>query len=164
MKTIKTLLLVLLFTTLAKAQDVRFKAFTFTDPVATSTDGFNIGLGIEYQMSVVYFKAQTFVFPDLRGYTYTELTGVPLGFNYHDRFRNLRAFAGLKLGVILRGGAPNPTYGGETGIELYPYGESNGFSVGIMLSYDRRTDSKVHDTSIEPYFRGSGFITLGYSF
>lgn len=163
-KTVLTLLLIIVVTTLSKAQDVRFKAFTFTDPIATTKDGFNIGLGIEYQMSVVYFKAQTFVFPDLRGYTYTELTGTPLGFNYHDRFRNFRAYTGLKLGVILRDGGTHPTYGGEVGVEYYPNGESQGFNFGIMLSRDRRTDGRVHDISIEPYFRNSGFITLGYSF
>lgn len=162
--TLLTVLLITLFTLTTKAQDVRFKAFTFTDPVATTTDGFNIGLGIEYQMSTVYFKAQTFIFPDLRGFTYTELTGVPLGFNYHDRFRDFRAYTGLKLGVILRDNAPHPTWGGEIGIEFYTNGDSEGFSFGLMGSLDRRTDGKIHDVDIMPYWRGSGFAVVGWSF
>lgn len=148
----------------AKAQDKRFTMFTYSDPVATYKDGFNAGFGIDYQMSVTYFKAQLFVFPDLNGKTYTEITGTPLGFNLHDMFENWRVYGGLKLGVIIRDGGPFPTYGFEAGVDYYFNGSSDGVFVGVGVSRDRRTDVKVWDESIEPYWRNNGFVKFGFTF
>ena len=148
----------------ANAQDKRFSVFTYADPVATHKDGFNIGFGVDYQMTRMYFKAQVFVFPDLRGKTYTEITGTPLGFNLHDKFNHWRIYGGLKLGAIIRDRGPFPTYGFESGIEYYFNGSSDGLFVGIVASIDRRTDGRVWDIDIEPYWRNSGFIKFGFTF
>ncbi|WP_156133225.1 hypothetical protein [Lacinutrix sp. Hel_I_90] len=145
---------ILLSSYYAIAQDKRFTIAMYADPVATTKNGFNIGASIDYQMQLMYFKAQVFTFPNLNGTNYTEFTGTPLGFNYHSKFDDLRIYSGLKLGVIYRDG-PNPTYGVEAGIEYY----FRDFFIGLMVSRDRRTDSIIWKT--EPYWRNSGFIKIG---
>lgn len=150
--------------TRCNAQDKRFTVFGYTDPGATVKDGFNIGVGIEYQMTVNYFKAQTFVFPNLRGKTYTEITGTPLGFNLHFLKNQARVYTGLKLGAIIRDGGPHATAGIEAGIDYYFNGLNNGLYVGLIASKDYRTDGKVWEVDIEPYWRNSGFIKIGYAF
>jgi len=144
----------------AEAQDKRFAAFAKVDPNATLKDGFNIGLGVEYQMTVMYFKAQLFAFPELRGKNYFDYTA-SVGFNHHTRFEEWRIYAGMKAGTIFRDGTPFPTYGFETGIEYY-FG--NGLYLGIELTRDRRTDGRVWDSDIVPYFRNSGFTKIGLTF
>ncbi|WP_044398857.1 hypothetical protein [Lacinutrix sp. Hel_I_90] len=154
MKNLLIIVAALLFSSNLNAQDKRFTIAMYSDPVATTKNGFNIGASLDYQMTTMYFKAQVFAFPNLNGTNYTEFTGTPLGYNYHSKFDDLRIYTGLKLGVIYRDG-PNPTYGGEAGIEYY----FKDFFIGIMISRDRRTDSKIWKT--EPYWRNSGFIKIG---
>ena len=145
------------------AQDKRFAIFGYTDPVATYKDGFNIGGGIEYQMTIVYFKAQAFVFPDLRGKKYIELTGTPLGFNQHFLNDSFRAYQGLKLGVIIRD-CIHPTVGLEAGLEYYFNSYNNGLYLGGGWSYDNRQDGQEEDADLEPYWRLSGLFKVGFTF
>lgn len=154
MKT-KTTILLLLLTAILKAQDKRFTLSTYTDPVATYKDGFNLGAAIEYQMHVTYFKAQTFVFPELRGNKYIETTG-SIGVNQHHYFDEWRTYQGFKLGLIHRE-ATHPTIGFELGIEKY----FNGFYIGGGWSYDYRTDGKEQEPDIKNYWRLSGLIKIG---
>ena len=163
LKTIVLILLILTSVLYATAQDKRFAAYTYTDPVATKKDGFNIGFGIEYQMSIMYFKAQTFVFPDLRGKDYLDYTGT-VGFNYHNFWNNIRLFTGLKLGSIIRDNAPNATWGFEIGFEFYPNATENGIYYGVQFSKDRRTDNTVWEAHAEPYWRDTGVVKVGYAF
>ena len=158
------LILGMLMCSLTQAQDVRFAAYGIVDGNATIKDGFNIGVGVEYQMTVMYFKAQAYIFPDLRGKSYFEMTG-SIGFNAHlNRWKEWRIFTGLKLGKIQRDGLPFPTYGFEGGIEWYPNGDGDGIYFGLQGEYLRRTDGKVWDVDIPPYWRGSTFIKVGVTF
>lgn len=160
----KLALIILLFTaiqTIAQDREYKFSAFTFSDPYATLKDGVNAGVGIEYQMNVMYFKAQTFIFPDLNGITYLDVVGVPLGINIHNKFDNYRLFTGLKLGVIFRGGGPNPLAGIEAGIDV---NITKQFYLGIQSSYDYRTDGRVWEAHADNYFRLSTFGKAGIRF
>ena len=145
------------------AQDKRFAIFGYTDPVATYKDGFNIGGGIEYQMTIMYFKAQAFVFPNLRGKKYIELTGTPLGFNQHLAMDRLRLYEGFKVGVIKRD-VVHPTVGLEAGIEYYFNAYNDGFYVGLGNSYDYRVDGQEEDPDIKDYWRFSGLFKVGFTF
>lgn len=163
---LKIVLLTLLIITsvlYATAQDKRFTAYTFLDAIATTKDGFNVGFGLEYQMTVIYIKTQAFLFPGLRGKDYAEYTGA-VGFNYHSFWNTYRVFAGLKAGTIKRDSLPHATYGLEIGLEYYPNKLLQGIYIGVQLSRDRRTDGKVWDKNLPPYWRNSGFIKLGYCF
>lgn len=163
MKKYIIILLMFLMALLANAQDKRFAFYSYTDPVATYKDGFNIGFGIEYQMTVSYFKAQAFVFPDLRGKKYIEITGTPLGFNQHFGMDSFRTYQGLKLGFISRE-AWHPTVGLEAGLDFYFNGYNDGFCIGGGFSYDLRTDGKEEDHDIKDYWRLSGLIKVGFTF
>ena len=160
------LTLMLFFTVIALAQTPRepgekpFSVALFTDPVATDKDGFNIGASVDFQMKYMYFKAQVFHFPNLNGIDLTEITGVPLGFNYHSPHQEYRIYAGVKLGFILRKGV-NPLAGLETGLDL---NITKSIFIGLMASYDYRTDAKVWGAKAEPYMRASGFVKLGFRF
>ena len=153
-------IIALFVSTCSISQDKRFAFFGYTDAVATYHDGFNIGLGIEYQMSVVYFKAQAFVFPDLRGKKYIELTGTVLGFNQHFNMDSWRLYEGFKVGVIIRDFV-HPTVGLESGLEYYFNGYNDGVYVGFGGSYDLRTDGKEEEPDIKNYWRLSGLIKIG---
>jgi len=58
MKKLLTIILVISSLT-SYSQDKRFSTYMSVDPYATYKDGFNIGLGIEYQMTLMYFKAES---------------------------------------------------------------------------------------------------------
>lgn len=162
MKKYILILIMILLTLLAKAQDKRFAAFGYIDPVATK-DGLNLGLGIEYQMTVVYFKAQAFAFPNLNGKKYIELTATPLGFNQHFGRDAWRTYQGLKLGVIKRD-FTHPTVGVEVGLDYYFNSYNKGFYIGGGWSYDFRTDGKEEEADIKDYWRLSGLIKAGFTF
>lgn len=163
MKKFIVIIVIFAMTYCAKAQDKRFTVFAFTDPNATVKDGFNMGLGIDYQMTILYFKAQVFVFPDLRGKKYIEVTGTPLGFNQHFGMDFWRTYQGMKLGLIYRDG-PHPTIGAEAGIDYYFKGYNNGLFISVGGSYDYRGDGKEEEPDIKDYMRLSGNFRIGYSF
>lgn len=168
MKTIRNylvIILMLLMAWAAKAQDKRFTASIFSDPVAIYKDGFNVGAAIEYQMTVTYFKAQVFAFPDLRGVSYYHLQGTVLGLNHHTYRDEFRLYGGGKLGLIQRRDGNSytyPTFGFEAGIEWYPSKDENGFYIGIEVSADWRQDFMYWGT--DPVFRGNGAGKIGFSF
>ena len=154
----KIIILITLITINLNAQDKRFTLYGFVDPVATEKDGFNIGSGIEYQMTYTYVKTQVFAFPNLRGKDYFEWYTVPFtGINLHSRFNEWRYYAGFKVGLIKRE-AVHPTIGFEAGIDHY---FDNGFYVGIVSSYDLRTDGKEWEPDIPDYWRFSSFVKIG---
>lgn len=152
----------LLLTYIVTAQDKRFTVFAYTDPNATLKDGFNIGAGIDYQMTIVYFKAQAFVFPDLRGKKYLEFTGTPIGFNQHLFNDSFRVYEGFKLGLIKRD-YTHPMIGFESGIEYYFNSYNDGLFIGFGGSYDYRIDGKEEEIDIKPYWRLSGLFKIGFT-
>jgi hypothetical protein len=163
MKKIVTILLIA-FSLSVSAQDrsKKFSIFTYSDPVATASDGFNIGVGIDYRMDYMYFDAQVFVFPNLRGKTLQELSFTVLGFNIHDKWDEWRLFIGSKIGIIHRDSANHPTVGLEGGVEwVIPRTD---LYIGIMGSYDYRTDGIVWEADAQNYWRESGFGKIGLRF
>lgn len=136
----KLLTTIAILATLATfSQDKRFTAGIYTEPGAFK-DGFNIGAELEYQMKLMYFKAGVYTFPDLNGVGYTQIYGTPLGFNFHSKFNEWRAFTGLQLGFNIRQGQPNPIAGIEAGIERY-FGN---FFIGLQSNYIRRGDAEFY--------------------
>lgn len=157
----------------AQNDDKRFTYSLYTDPGASVNEAkqgnswFNIGTAIEYQMTITYFKAQVFVFPDLRGNTYLEMAGVPLGINIHaGQWEQVRMYQGLKIGGIKRVGAPVTGFIGlEGGLEFYPKPlKKNGIYYGVMGSYDYRGDGGIWENHARSYWRASGFIKIGYAY
>ncbi|MFI1770723.1 hypothetical protein [Thalassobellus citreus] len=140
------------------AQDKRFTFYTFSDPYGTYNDGFNIGLGIEYQMTYTYVKTQLFTFPNLRGKDFFEWSTVPFtSMNLHSRDELWRLFSGFKIGLIKRE-AIHPFIGFEGGIDYYFF---HNFYIGLFSSYDLRTDGKEWEDDIPDYWRFSSFIKIG---
>lgn len=165
------LIVMLLSVLLAKAQDKRFTASIYTEPqhfgiLSENTDalihfkdpdGFNFGLQVEYQMQFMYLKAQTFIFPDLKGETYYDFQGTLLGFNYHPTFSNYRLYTGGKLGFIKRSRYTYPMAGVEFGLEFY-FGD---FYIGSETSWNWRTDDKFWSSTANGYGRWSSGIKFG---
>ncbi|MGG5486285.1 hypothetical protein [Gaetbulibacter sp. PBL-D1] len=155
----------LILSTNLKAQDVRFAVNVKSDISAMADDGFNFGFNVEYQMTLFYFRAGFFAFPDLRGKDYLDITGTPLGFNVHlGEHKKLRLSTGLVLGLIIRDKGPHPLVGNEHYFEWYPNGTSNGVYFGLGGNLLYRTDGKVWDNDIEPYWRYSSSIKMGLTF
>lgn len=140
-----------------KSENERFTFAAFTDPGATFSDGFNMGVEIEYQGKWGYVRPAYMVFPNLRGKDYSDLIG-SLGFNIHNRSRTLRAYAGIRLGTIFRAGQPHATWGQEIGFDVYT---RNGFFFGLRRTNDRRTDAIVWGINQEPYWLQSNYLRLG---
>lgn len=158
MKKFLVLLMMFLMAYCANAQDKRFTAFIYTDGVATIKDGFNIGAGVDYQMTQMYFKSQVFVFPDLRGKKYIDFGG-SVGFNQHFGRDTWRTYQGFKVALIYRDDI-HPSPGFEIGIDKY----FKGFYIGGGWSYDLRTDGKEEDPDIKDYWRLSGLLKVGITF
>ena len=145
------------------AQDVRFTASIYSEPQHFSTelweeaDGFNIGLGIEYQMTITYFDIDMYMFPNLNGADYFEIQGTLLGFNHHSRFRDWRFKLGLiKPGFNKRDNQTYPMIGSDVGIEYY----FNTFYVGAEVSGNYREDNKYWGVD-EGFYRVNAGIKIG---
>lgn len=152
-----TLILITLISISTYSQDKRFTFYSYVDPNATLQDGFNIGFGTEYQMENIYVKTQIFAFPNLRGKKYIEWSTVPFtSYNLHLLNDNLRMYSGFKLGLIKRE-ATHPFIGFESGIDYY----FNNFYIGLMSSYDLRTDAKEWGENEPNYWRFSTFLKIG---
>lgn len=165
MKTIRNIIVIILIIIggmcLANAQDVRTTISFKTDPVATVKDGFNLGTSLDYQRSVMYNKLNLFYFPSLNGLDYLEVSATLLGFNAHlGYFNTQRVYGGFKTGGVLREGTsvPHPMMGFEGGYEYYI---TDGFFIGIGLSAEYRTDSKVWEAKAEPFWRNNGYVKIG---
>lgn len=144
----------------ARAQDVRTTLGVYSDPNATTKDGFNIGATLDYQRTVMYNKVNVFYFPKLRGVDYLEVSATLLGFNAHIGYFNThRLHVGYKVGGVFREtGAPHPIMGFEVGYEWYL---TDGFFIGLLATYEYRTDNKIWEAQAEPYWRKNGFIKIG---
>ena len=164
MKNIKIIFLLVMLsvfaTTTAQDRPQKFAVSVFSDPYATYKDGPNVGVAAEYQMKLMYFKAQLFIFPDLNGATYREVSGVPIGFNYHSFWSEYRIYGGVKLGFIYRQGL-HLLVGLESGLDI---NITNTTFLGLMTSYDYRSDGKIFSINAKPYMRLSGFVKIGFRF
>ena len=149
-----------IFSTYSQDRDKKFALSIFSDPVATYKDGANLAMSVDYMMNVSYFKAQVFVFPDLRGKGLVELTGVPLGFNFFNRFSDYRIYAGAKAGAIFRDGIAFGTVGAESGLDIN-FGDDSWF-IGVFLSYDYREDGIVWEEEADSFWRLSGLVRVGF--
>jgi len=140
-------LLLMLVALSSYSQDKRFTLFARTELADKNTHndvydyGFNIGVGINYQMTIVYFEAETYWFPDLNRIDYLHFQGTLLGFNHHAMKDRLRLFVGLiRPGFILRGGEGHALFGHDFGIEYYL---KSGLYIGVKGMYDTRADNKL---------------------
>lgn len=140
------------------SQDKRFATYIYTEPQVYD-DSFNFGVGIEYQMTMMYFKAATFIAPSLNEASYIEFNGTLLGFNIHSRFDDYRAFCGFKMGFNIRGGEyAYPMAGVEFGAEHY----FSDLYIGLQGSWDWREDDKYWNSQATGFSKFSGGIKLGY--
>lgn len=163
-KIILTVFLGLLFSsTVINSQDreLKFSTALIIDPNATIKDGFNIGISLDYQMTLMYFKLQAFYFPKLNNVDYLELSGVLIGFNYHNNRNLYRVYSGFKLGTIRREQNPFPMIGIESGLDI---NFSKKMYLGLMATYNYRIDGKIWESHSDPYWRLSGFVKIGYRF
>ena len=163
MKT-KLLIIALLICSISQAQDKRFTLSLYTELPDANTHnekydyGVNIGIQIEYQMTINYFDVEVYTFPDLNGVPYTHLKSTLLGFNHHSRFEDVRAYIGLvQTGFIFRNDYIYPMAGSEIGIEYY----FNDFYIGIESSVAFCTDDKYFDPRAEGFWRYNAGIRIG---
>lgn len=128
------------------AQDKRFTFFGRTELADKYTHndkfdyGFNLGAGVEYQMTILYFNAETYWFPGLNDLDYLHFQGTILGLNHHtfdDKWRF--AIGLLRPGFILRDGGPHALFGADAGIERY----FNDVFIGFKGGLDKKGDSKI---------------------
>jgi len=160
----KLFLLIILCTFVSKAQDVRFTAGIYTELADKNTHndsydyGFNLGVHIEYQMTVVYFDFDMFLFPDLNKTTKVEFQATCLGFNHHSRFQDWRFKLGvIKPGLIKREGYTYPMMGSDFGIERY-FGN---FYIGGEVSGNWKSDDKYWDPEGTGYYQVNAGLKLG---
>lgn len=145
------------------SQDKRFTLSAYTEALDINTHndsydyGFNLGVQIEYQMTIMYFDAEVFWVPDLNNLPYFHFQGTVLGFNHHfggldnDQFR-------IGLGVIkpgmVRRTRTHAMIGSDLNFEWYT---DTGLFFGITGKYDWRHDDKEWDSQGE----GHGVWSLG---
>lgn len=142
---------------LANTQEDRFTASLYTEPQLYFSNGFSIGAAIEYQAEFgMYFKAQTYYFPNLNGIDYTDVEGV-VGFDYRSVLHDWRLFVGAKIGAINREGWGHPKSGLEAGIERY----LGKLYVGFVYSMNYRTDGRVWESQSDNYISFDGGIKIG---
>lgn len=133
------------------AQDKRFTTLVYSEPYAYK-DGFNIGLGVEYQMTTMYFKAQSFGFPNLNGIDYMDFYG-SFGLNQHIGLKEkVRLYQGFKLGFILRNNV-YPTVGAEIGIDYYFRNFGLGLEFGVNYLDDMYKKTFGHSDNYDPFGR-----------
>ena len=139
------------------SQDKRFVVFQqfetlqLYDKIRLNT--FNLGYGIEYQMTYFFFKAQFLSDFKRDGIDYLDMEGV-VGVNVHSRFEDWRYYLGAKLGAIYREGWGHEKTGIEGGIERY----FDGWYIGSYIKWDYNTDGRVFIFQPSDYSR----ISLGF--
>lgn len=144
MKKILTIICIMMIS-LSYAQDreQKFALYTFTEPGAYS-DGFNIGVGCEYQMNYIYLGGQVFTFPDLNNVTYNHFVGT-IGFNIHSKWNEYRVFTGFRPGFIF-GKRTGHVLGFEAGIDFNIPNSS--MYIGGNVSSDNRGDGAFYEDYI----------------
>jgi hypothetical protein len=146
----KTLLIICFISINLTAQDKRFTLSAQSELADKNTHndefdyGFNIGLSVDYQMSLNYFSAEIFVFPDLNNNDYFHFEGTLLGFNFFDADVCWRYYIGvLKGGFVVREDTFGPMVGFDAGVEHY----FKDFFIGIDGGFDWKTDDKAWDVN-----------------
>lgn len=144
--------LIMLLTLNLTAQDKRFTLNATLDAPDKDTNkdkyqlGIAFGVGIEYQMTLLYFNADTFIFPGLNNSPYFHFQGTVLGFNHHSKFNEWRFHVGvIKPGLIIREGGPHAMIGSDIGIERY----FDKMYVGLESGYDWKEDDKAFNSRAE---------------
>lgn len=143
-------LIILLFPILIFSQDKRFTLSAHFELPDKNTHtkkldfGFNMGLELDYQRTVMYNNAEAYYFPDLNDMDYFHFQGTLIGFNWFDRDDCWRYYLGLlKGGFILRPTTFAPMVGSDTGIEHY----FRSFFIGLETGYDWKRDDKAWDVN-----------------
>ncbi|MBC7845568.1 MAG: hypothetical protein H7Y10_03650 [Flavobacterium sp.] len=114
----------------------------------------NIGAEIEYN-GTVYTRASVTSFSSLQG-GYLDLVGAA-GINFTSgMWEQLRYYAGIRGGIIVRENNGYPTAGTECGIDYVINGK---WVLGIRATRDKRGDFEFYGE--EPEMRNSGFIKIG---
>lgn len=154
-----TLILNLAFNTCQAQNRDRFTTFLYTEPQVYFKDGFNIGFGIEYQSNFnMYFEADSYYFPNLRGIDYFDIGGV-IGYNYRDRWDEWRLYSGFRLGIINREGWSHARRGFEIGIEHY---FNDKFLIGIRYNGDMCEDDKIWNSNATGQWRNNVGLKIGF--
>lgn len=135
----------------------RVDSFNFAvviDPSASIKEsGLQIGAEIEYN-GTIYTRASITSFSALDG-GYVDFIGAA-GLNFTSgMWEQIRYYAGLRAGVISRGGNGYPTLGTEIGID-YVIGS---LVLGVRITRDKRGDFEFYNES--PEMRNSGFVKIG---
>jgi len=160
----KKIILLLLLCNFLNAQDKRFTLSLYTELPDANTHnekydyGVNIGIQLEYQMTINYFDVEVYTFPELNGVSYTHLKSTLLGFNHHSRFEDVRAYLGIvQTGFILRDSHVYPMAGSEIGLEYY----FTNFYIGLEGSIAFCTDDKYFDPRAEGFWRYNAGLRIG---
>lgn len=125
------------------------------DPSASIQEsGLHVGMELEY-CGTVYTRASISNFSSLKG-GYLDFIGAA-GINFTSgMWEQLRYYAGLRAGVIVRESNVYPTLGIECGIDYVFNGK---YILGIRATRDRRGDFEFYNES--PEMRNSGFVKIG---
>lgn len=132
------------------------------DPTASIKErGLNTNLEVEYQGHLyVKFGIESFIGLEPNYFDWHGSVGFNLVTNQYE---NIRLYGGLRLGRIYRGnGTKGELIGFEGGIDVYLNKFNKGLFVGLRATYDHRND--VKGLGGNPFWRESGYITLGYKF
>jgi len=135
----------------------RVDSFNFAvviDPSASIKEsGLQIGAEIEYN-GTIYTRASITSFAALEG-GYVDFIGAA-GLNFTSgMWEQIRYYAGLRAGIISRGGNGYPTLGTEIGID-YVIGS---LVLGVRMTRDKRGDFSFYNEPSE--MRNSGFVKIG---
>ena len=125
------------------------------DPSASIKEsGLQIGAEIEYN-GTIYTRASITSFAALDG-GYVDFIGAA-GLNFTSgMWEQIRYYAGLRAGIISRGGNGYPSLGTEIGID-YVIGS---LVLGVRMTRDKRGDFEFYNEPSE--MRNSGFVKIGF--
>lgn len=155
----------MLFALIGNTQDKRFTISAQSELADKDTHnegfdyGFNIGLAIDYQRTVMYNNVEVFVFPGLNDLGYMHVEGTLVGFNFHLDQDHWRTYIGaLKGGFINRGNYWYPMVGFDGGIEFYL---ASGLFIGGEAGWDWKTDDKYWGSDTG---HGVGYVAFKLGF
>lgn len=161
MKTIK-LTIIFLLLSLTGISQVRFldmEYFNFSasiDPTATIKESSpNLVAELELVSYWGYVKATAQILPGLEG-GYVDFGGA-MGVNItFDRWNTFRAYSGIRLGTIRRGGYSYPLFGFEGGVD---WNINDKFFIGYRGTADWREDFLF--SGADPAYRLSSYLRAG---